>query len=257
MRTITLLNEKGGVGKTTMAVNLAAALAIEGQRVLLIDSDPQGHATVSLRVPKQDGLLRLLAQEGNWGDLTVRVPEARWAGDYQTQGQLWLMPGHLNNRVLPMLLDGNFMLLRERLEEVREIDTVIFDTGPTPSMIHGLMYLASDSILFPTTCEYLAVDGLRSSTLNMVRGNQARKPFGLPEIQVLGVIPMLVDGTNNHRRNLAIMRAHFGEAVIWQPVAKRTIWRTASQRGQTIFAFARNHPAETEMWQVATRCLAG
>lgn len=260
---LTLLNEKGGVGRTTSTVTLAAGMAIRGARVLLIDTDPQGHATVSLGLRKLDGLLRLLAQDGAWKDLTVRVDPAQWAGNYQPQGALWVLPSHLNNRALPMLLDGNFIKLRERLVEIEpRVDVVLFDTPPTPTMIHGLVFLATDSVLFPTMPSYLSLDGLWESWQHMKDGNVARQRFQIANIRRLGILPTLVSQNNNHNKNLVRMREHFGADTVWLPVYRRTIWEQAAQRGRSIFSFIGNayreasqHKAEIEAWAMVNRAI--
>lgn len=251
MKKVTLLNEKGGIGKTTGAITLASGLANKGARVLLVDTDPQGHATVGLGEKKLDGLLRLLAQEAEWREVTRAISPKVWGGEKAGDGALYLLPSHLNNRALPDLLDGNFIYLRERIEEWGDnIDFVIFDTSPTPSVIHGLVYLASDYILFPSECEYFSMDGLASSTANMVKGNENRRRMGMSAINLLGVQPWKYEAqTKNHIDNLALMQSNFGSANVWQPVHKRTIWRDAAQQGQSIFAFAQGQqPATEEAW---------
>lgn len=259
MQTITFLNEKGGVGKTTEAMTAASGLAIKGYRVLLIDTDPQGHATVSFGAKKFDGLLRLLAQDVEWADVTTEINPAIWAGNYETKGTLHLLPSHMNNRALPTLLDGNFLYLAERLEEIEgSIDIVVFDTSPTPSVIHGMVYLASDFIVFPTECEYLSMDGLASSTRNMLRGNKTREAHGLAPINILGIQPNKFEKiTNDHQDNLANVRKHFGGKLVWQPISKRTIWREASRSGKTIFSYAQGHDAETEAWGMVNKIIEG
>ena len=251
MQTLTLLNEKGGVAKTTTATTIAAGLAIRGYQVLLIDTDPQANATDNLQVTFSDALLRLLAQDAEWREVTTTIDPAIYAGDYVSEGALHLMPSHTNNRALPMLLDGNFMYLRERLEEIDGgIDIVIFDTSPTPSMLHGMVYLASDHIVFPTMCEFLSMRGLGSSVKHMTNGNKARQQYGIAPINLLGVQPSIYEATtNNHKDNLVSLHKNFGQRV-WSPIHKRTVWRDASQVGKSIFAFAPGHEAELEAWQL-------
>lgn len=255
MQVITLLNEKGGVGKTTTSNTVAAGLAIAGYKVLLIDADPQGSLTESFGMKKFDGLVRLLAQEAEWTDVVRAIPSERWAGGYKEKGQLYVVPGHLNLRGLPAMLSDNFMILRERLEELEGgIDVVIIDTSPTPSVIHGLAYLASDAILFPVEAEYLAMRGLASSRQNMQRGNKSRQMHGLPPIHLLGVLPTKVEErTKNHSDNIALLNEHLPEGELLEPIMKRTVWRDASQNAVSIFAYKDGEAqrlAENEAWRV-------
>src|SRR3954466_5276087 len=106
MKVTTLLNEKGGVGKSTLATHIAAGLSIKGLRVLLIDADAQGHAGLSLGMAKAPGLYDLLARDAEW-DQVLRVPsEANFAipGERVT-GELWLLPSNVETRVIPMVID--------------------------------------------------------------------------------------------------------------------------------------------------------
>ncbi|MGB1285049.1 MAG: ParA family protein [Aggregatilineales bacterium] len=236
-KVLTLLNEKGGVGKTTVSIHVAAGLAARGYRVILIDADPQGSATSALGMKKYDGLMRLVAQDEEWGKTTAELDPVKWARDGQAKGRLFLMPGHRNSIAIPMLLGDNMMILRDRIEDV-EADVVIIDTSPTPSPVHALAYLASDYILFPTEAAFLSLDGLASSTHSMVRGNQARKANGLDAINLLGIQPMKVrPRTLNHKDNLKNVRRHFGIDMVWQPIMNRIVWEDATSAGRTIFAY--------------------
>lgn len=258
MKTITLLNEKGGVGKTTLAVHIAAGLAMSGQRVLLIDSDPQAHATKWLGCHELDGLLRLLAHETPWGDLLRLTDSRRWGGAGEAAA-LYLLPSHNFNRGLPMMLDAmNTFVLAERLRELRKlVDLVVIDTPPTPSLLHTMVYMASNYYLLPTTCEALSLDGLNKSFSHV---QEARKTFvmlGLRQPEILGIVPTMYDErTNAHRHYLGLTRKHFGK-LVWNPIAMRTIWRDVSGEQKTLFSSAPQHIAATEAQTVVDHVLRG
>src|SRR5690606_21336469 len=96
-RTIAVTNEKGGVGKSTMAAHIAAGLSLRGRTVLLIDTDPQGHLARLFGMDAEDGLYRLIVEKAGWGDVVREVPEAAYRpaslADRQAGGGLYLLPG--------------------------------------------------------------------------------------------------------------------------------------------------------------------
>jgi chromosome partitioning protein len=254
MYVITLLNEKGGVGKTTGATHLAAGFAIRGYRVLLIDADPQGHSTRQLRVGEYGGFYRLLIQDEEWNRVLRQPPAEAWHnGD--AKGSLILLPGNEETRAVP-LLTSDAMLLRERLEELKDLgteeapapDIVVIDTAPTPSLTHAMINVATDYIVYPTQCEDLSLEGLAKSTKHMKQQNQIRRANGLGAARIGGVLPMMYDAnTNAHKHGMGVIVKHFGDKV-GAPIGARTIFKQASYMKQTLFAFAPQDVATYEMW---------
>jgi chromosome partitioning protein len=257
MKVITLLNEKGGVGKTTIATHVAAGLAIRGYRVLLIDADPQGHSTKLMGNKEFGGLYRLVAQEAEFNQV-LRLPEAEvYAGQYKTEGKLYLLPGNLETRAIPLVVSDG-MLLHERLQEVEDyIDVVVIDTSPTPSLLQVMIFLATDYVLFPTQCEGLSLDGLAKSTFRTTENNGQRKGYGLNKIKMLGVQPTMFDArTNAHTLGLGQINSHF-QSMAWEPMAMRTVWRDASMALRSVFAYAPSHEATEEAWCLIDRIQKG
>lgn len=255
MKTITLLNEKGGVGKTTLSVHLAAGLAIAGLRVLVLDTDAQAHSTHQLRVKEFGGLYRLIAQEEPWKDV-LRVPtEKHWAGS-AAKGTLWLVPSNIETRAITAALSDDPLVLRDRLEELYDhVDYVIIDTSPTPSLLHSIIYLATDALIYPTQCEMLSLQGTGKSALHRTQINRQRKAFGLPDIPLLGVQPtMYLPQTAAHQYGLAALTKNpeFVDRV-WEPIAARTIWRDAGFAQETLFAYAPEHEATRQVWGMVER----
>lgn len=250
MQIITLLNEKGGVGKTSQAIHLAAGLAIRDARVLLIDTDPQANATGHMRIPASDGAFRLLAQEAEWRDVLLTIDPEIWAGAYPTNGSLWLLPSHVNNRVIPMVVDDPD-LFAERLDELRElIDYVIIDTPPTPSMLHTMIYRCSDYILMPTQFDIYSLEGLAKTAGRVAKEREIRPSLGLPPLHLLGIQPTMYRRTNAHEYGMSEVTAHFGPDVVWPPMALRTAWSDAAGNGKTLYADSAGSEAELEAWSM-------
>lgn len=254
MPVVTLLNEKGGVGKTTQAIHIAAGLAIKGHRVLLIDSDPQAHTTIQFRLKRFDGLLRLLAQDAEWNTVVFEQKEPIWHnGD--AKGSLFVMPSHNNNRALPMML-SNPWALRERIDELSELDVVdivVIDTSPTPSLLHSMIYMTTDWFIFPSSCASLSLDGLSQSALHWNQSNEERKNRQIDPSKLMGVIPtMFRKNTTSHEKNLAAIHKHFG-SLTWEPVNMRTVWEQAADVRRTLFSYAPDDAATQEAWGVVNR----
>jgi len=237
MNVITLLNEKGGVGKTTLSVHLAAGLAMKGQRVVLIDADSQGHSTSQLHAEKQNGLYALLIQDAEWATVMRPVAPGCYSIGGQSSGELWICPANHEIRAIPMLTDKHGALL----ERVRELegwaDTVVIDTSPAVSMLHAIIYVATDAIIYPTQNEMLSLEGLNDSLNHMEKLNSARILNEQGPINLLGIQPTMYDvRTNAHDYGLSLLTGRF-KRKIWPAIPKRTIWRDAAFARQTIYAY--------------------
>lgn len=234
MQVLTLLNEKGGVGKTTLATHIAAGLALRGNKVIIIDADAQGHATIRLGIAKRGGFYDLLVREEEWQSvLSVISPDIYVPEGAKQTGSLFLLPSNIETRNIATTIDDP-ELLRERLDELRgSIDYVIFDTSPTPSLLHGSIYMATDAILYPTTLEPLAFDGLLESIRHRERAIKQRGQ----DIRILGIIPTMVrEKTAIHRHNLDDLHQTFGK-LVWPPIKLRTAWVDATQTGQMVWVY--------------------
>ena len=254
MKIITLLNEKGGVGKTTLAVHIAAGLAARGWRVLLIDADPQGHATVALGARKEPGLYEMLVREASFKDVLKVVPPQNYLPpETPSEGRLYLIPSNIETRVIPMMI-SDAMKVNKRVRMLKDVvDAVVFDTSPTPSLLHASIYLATDGIIYPTKCEYLSFDGLAESFQHRQASQPMREQYELGSITNLGIVPtMFRSSTLEHAENLKLLRQQFG-SMVWRPIPQRTIWAEASSRHQTVFAIAPESKAASDAWHLVDK----
>ncbi len=251
MHIITLLNEKGGVGKTTLAVHIAAGLALRGWRTLVIDADPQGHATVALGGRKQPGLYELLVREAPFKEVVKVVPPQVYAPpEAEAPAPLYLVPSNIETRVIPMMI-SDALKFNKRVRMLKDaVDVVVIDTAPTPSLLHASIYLATDGIIYPTKCEYLSFDGLVESFQHRDAARPMREQYELGAIRNFGIVPtMYRASTLEHSENLKTLRQQFGH-LVWQPIPQRTIWAEASSRHQTVFAIAPESKAAGDAWRL-------
>ncbi len=207
-RVIAIANQKGGVGKTTTAVNLAASLAATKRRVLLIDMDPQGNATMGCGIDKH--ALERTTCDVLLGDCTAM--EALLAVD---GAGFMLMPANQDLtaaevRLLTMIAGREFKL-RNALKSIREnFDVILIDCPPSLNMLTLNSLVAADSVMVPMQCEYYALEGLSAlmQTIEQVRGNINA------DLEIEGLLRTMFDPRNNLANEVsAQLIEHFGEKV--------------------------------------------
>lgn len=251
MKIITLLNEKGGVGKTTVATHIAAGLAIRGKRVILVDADPQGHATIAFGLAKEPGFYDLIVRNAPFQDVLRPVPPERFNvpdNASSTKGQLLLVPSNIETRSIAGNISDAFTVIK-RFNQLRNaIDYVVFDTSPTPSLLHSSIYMATDGIIYPTKCEAWSFDGLRESFSHKDQFSPIRQQYNLSEIRVLGIVPTMYRGkTLEHQDNLHRLQETFGD-LVWKPLPVRTIWAEVASARRTVFSLAPGTATEADAW---------
>ena len=232
-RIYTLVNQKGGVGKTTTAINLGAYLAYYGQRVLLVDLDPQANATSSLGVDKhriRGGTYDVLLGASPAAPLILHNPRLK----------LSLLPASpaLAGAEVELVNElGRETRLRRALEPIAErYDYILIDCPPSLGLltINGLV-AARDGVVIPVQCEYLALEGLGllTQTLDKVRGAL------FPELAVRGVVLTMFDGRTNLASDVvAEVQKHFPDKVFQSVVPRSVRLAEAPSYGVPVSAYA-------------------
>jgi chromosome partitioning protein len=246
-RVIAFANQKGGVAKTTTTLNLAAAFAEEGHRVLCIDMDPQGNLTMSqgidpdtLEVSMFDVLVH---------DMSIREVIRRREVDVACSSI------DLAGAEIAMSMKiGRERSLDKALREIREdYDFICIDTPPSLGLLTINALTAADKVIVPVQCEYLSMRGLiqLQNTLSMIRENLN------PDVDIAGILPTMVDSRTLHAKEaIEILEENFGDRVFGARIRKTIRFAEAPVKGMSVLKYDPTGTAADAYRQLAKEVLS-
>ncbi len=249
-RIIAIANQKGGVGKTTTAVNLGASLAAAEKRTLIIDSDPQGNATSALGFPK-DPARRTLYQT-----LILGEPIERVTIDAQIDG-LDLIPSDRNlvgATIELVSMENREYRLKEAISGIREnYEYILIDCPPSLDLLTVNALAASDSVLVPIQCEYLALEGVSELLDTLMR---LRRTIN-PSLSVEGILlTMYDDRTTLSKQVAADLRSFFGSQVFDSVIPRNVRLAEAPSHGMPVIFYDINSRGAESYIQLAKEVIS-
>lgn len=227
---VALANQKGGVGKTTTSINLAASLAVLEKRVLLVDADPQANSTSGLGFePGANNTYSMLTAEATIGDSILQSSE---------MPNLHIIPSNINlvgaETELAGMENGQFRL-KELLNLVRDnYDFILIDCSPSLGMITLNALVAADSVMIPVQCEYFALEGLGKllNTIKMVKGRLN------PSLEIEGFVLTMYDSRLRLANQVvAEVRSHFPGLVFDTLIQRNTRLSESPSYGKPVISY--------------------
>ena len=246
-RVIAFANQKGGVAKTTTTLNLAAAFAEEGHRVLCIDMDPQGNLTMSQGIDPdslEQSMYDVLVH-----DLSIREVIRRREVDVACSSI------DLAGAEIAMSMKiGRERSLDKALREVMEdYDFICIDTPPSLGLLTINALTAADKVIVPVQCEYLSMRGLiqLQNTLSMIRENLN------PDVDIAGILPTMVDSRTLHAKEaIEILEENFGDRVFGARIRKTIRFAEAPVKGMSVLKYDPTGTAADAYRQLAKEVLS-
>ncbi len=225
--TLAVMNQKGGTGKTTTSVSLAAGLAEDGHQVLLVDLDSQGHIGISLGVEAEKSLTDVLGEGRPLEECVVAARpnlDVLMADDDLSEAEIEL--ARMNGR--------RDRVLQERLEPRHEYDFVLLDCSPSLSLINKNALTFAEHLLVPVACDFLSLVGVKQVMRTLKKVNREL----LNPIDILGILPTFYDMRNNiSDESVKTLKSHFHDKVL-PPIRVNTRLKEAPSENETIFEYA-------------------
>ena len=246
---VVIANQKGGVGKTTTAINLSAACALQGKRILLIDLDPQGNSSLSL----VDGSLVI----GSAYELFTDINQPLENFIYETSvKKLNIVPSKINLAKLEAKLVGDFdaiFRLKDRLEKIKsQYDLIFIDTPPTLGLITVNALVAATHVLIPIQSSYFALEGT-DDLLETIEKVRARPN---PELNLLGVLVTLFDKRTALSKDVeSHIRKVFGDKTFKTKITRSVRLEESPAHKEAIFSYAPNSSGAMEYKELSREVL--
>lgn len=244
---ISVSNQKGGVGKTTTSVNLAASLAKTKQNVLLVDLDPQGNATMGSGVDKQtiDKTINDVLMERVKIKEVIKLTEAGFdivpSNEDLTESEVSLLQKKERE-----------LILRKALEEVRFYDFVIIDCPPALNTLTLNALVASDSVLIPMQCEYYALEGL----VGLMNTIEQIKSTLNPKLRIEGVLRTMYDGRSRLSSDVSKqLLEYFGNKVYRTVIPRNIRLAEAPSHGMPVLLYDKRSPGASAYMVLAGEVL--
>jgi chromosome partitioning protein len=241
---LAVINQKGGTGKTTTAVSVAAGLAEAGKRVLLVDVDPQGNVGVSLGVRGERTLYHVLVLGADPAEASVPVRDTLdviTSNEALAAAELYLAGRPHRDRVL-----------RERMLGADAYDYVILDCSPSLSLLNQNALVYADSVLIPVSCDYLALVGVKQVIRTLKEVYEHLKH----PVQILGVIPTMYDSRHKIGREvIETLQKKFGD-LCFPPVRANTKLREAPASRRSIFEYAADSTGAEDYRAIVQKIIA-
>ncbi|MCH1463344.1 MAG: AAA family ATPase [Candidatus Nanopelagicales bacterium] len=252
-RIIAVANQKGGVGKTTTTVNIAAALALSGKSVLVVDLDPQGNASTALGIEHAEGtpnVYDVLTGELPFETIVTECPDISGLSGAPatvdlTGAEIELVAGEGREYRLRRAIDGYLATLNAR---GATCDYVLIDCPPSLGLLTLNGLVAAREVLLPIQCEYYALEGLSQllRTVDMVSSHLN------PDLRVSAIVLTMYDGrTRLASQVVHEVRTHFGERVLDTVVPRSVRVSEAPSYGQTVLTYDANSPGSLAYREVA------
>ncbi len=245
---IAVANQKGGVGKTTTSVNLAACLAAVGKRILLLDLDPQANATSGLGLEKTEGASAYRPLLGE-GSLLDKVQPTTFERLEAVTSETDLCGAEIELS----RLDDHLHRLSQAIEPLRHAqrhDLVLIDCPPSLGVLTLNVFAAADWLIVPLQCEYYALEGVSMITRLL---NQLRESGVNPRLELLGVLMTMFDGrTKLSQQVVSEVREYFGEIVFDTLIPRTTRLAEAPSFGKPIIYYDK-YSAAAAAYEVLTQ----
>ncbi len=245
MKVIAITNQKGGVGKTTTAINLGASLAVFGKRILIIDIDPQANATSGLNAEREVCIYHALIGKKSLKSLITPTE----------MDNLFIIPSNISligAEVELRNLENKERILKNLLKDLNGFDYVLIDCPPSLGFLTINALVASNSVLVPVQCEYFAMEGLAQllHTVNLVK-----RTFN-PSLKIEGILLTMHDRRNNLSKQVEMeLKRHFPKYIFKTLIPRNVRLSEAPSFGKSVISYDVKCPGSQSYLSLAKEVL--